>query len=103
MKVRILRTIQNPPEEPRMLSLAPIMGALFPNVREATKDEIKRCTDVRQWTVAADSALRASVSHRIDDIVRTVVIQGIMTDILHVQEQNDKAFSDWHENGGLIR
>ena len=44
-----------------------------------------------------------SVSHRIDDIVRTVVIQGIMTDILHVQEQNDKAFSDWHENGGLIR
>lgn len=103
MKVRILRTIQNPPEEPRMLSLAPIMGALFPNVREATKDEIKRCTDVRQWTVAADSALRASVSHRIDDIVRTVVIQGIMTDILHVQEQNDKAFSDWHENGRLIR
>ena len=37
MKVRILRTIQNPPEEPRMLSLAPIMGALFPNVREARK------------------------------------------------------------------
>ena len=33
----------------------------------------------------------------------TVVIQGIMTDILHVQEQNYKAFSDWHENGRLIR
>lgn len=103
MKVRILRTIQDPPEEPRMLSLAPIMGALFPNVREAAENEIERCDDVRQWTVAAESALQASVSHRIDDIVRTVVIQGIMTDILHVQEQNDKAFSDWHENGGLIR
>ena len=101
MKVRILRTIQNPPKEPRMLSLAPIMSALFPNVREAVRDEIERCADVRQWTVAAESALQASVSHRIDDIVRTVVIQGIMTDILHLQQQNDKAFSDWHENGGL--
>lgn len=86
-----------------MLTLSPIMGALFPNVRKAAKDEIERSNDVRQWTVAAESALQASVSHRIDDIVRTVVIQGIMTDILHVQEQNDKAFSDWHENGGLIR
>ena len=103
MKVRILRAVQNPPEEPRMLTLSPIMGALFPNVRKAAKDEIERSNDVRQWTVAAESALQASVSHRIDDIVRTVVIQGIMTDILHVQEQNDKAFSDWHENGGLIR
>lgn len=101
MKVRILRTVQDPPEEPRMLSLAPIMGALFPNVRKATEDEIERCCDVRQWTVAAESVLQASVSHRIDDIVRIVVVQGIMTDILHVQERNDKAFSDWHENGGL--
>lgn len=102
MKVRILRAVQNPPEEPRMLTLSPIMGALFPNVRKAAKDEIERSNDVRQWTVAAESALQASVSHRIDDIVRIVVIQGIMTDILHLQEQNDKAFSDWHENGGLV-
>lgn len=44
MKVRILRAVQNPPEEPRMLTLSPIMGALFPNVRKAAKDETDEAT-----------------------------------------------------------
>lgn len=37
-KVKILRTVQNPPAEPRMTKLGPIMSTLFPNVAKAVED-----------------------------------------------------------------
>lgn len=43
-KVKILRTVQNPPAEPRMTKLGPIMSTLFPNVAKAVEDE-RECSD----------------------------------------------------------
>lgn len=95
-KVKILRTVQNPPAEPRMTKLGPIMSTLFPNVAKAVEDERECSDEAEQWTMAADAALRSSIDRDIDSRTRQVIIQGIMTDVLYLQMQDTQAYSDWH-------
>lgn len=95
-KVKILRTVQNPPVEPRMTKLGPIMSTLFPNVVKAVEDERECSNEAEQWTMAADAALRSSIDRDIDSRTRQTIIQGIMTDVLCLQMQDTQAYSDWH-------
>ena len=95
-KVKILHTVQNPPAEPRMTKLGPIMSTLFPNVAKAVEDERECSDEAEQWTMAADAALRSSIDRDIDSRTRQVIIQGIMTDVLCLQMQDTQAYSDWH-------
>lgn len=95
-KVKILRTVQNPPAEPRMTKLGPIMSTLFPNVAKAVEDERECSNEAEQLTRAAEAALGASINREIDNRTRRVIIQGIMTDILYLQMQDTQAYSDWH-------
>ena len=77
------------------------MTALFPEVDAAVNLELRRTEDVRRWTAAAEAALRDFVSERIDDTVRRIIIQGVLTDSLYLRMHDEKAFSDWYRNGGL--
>lgn len=95
-KVKILRTVQNPPTEPRMTKLGPIMSTLFPKVAKVVDDERERSDEAEQWTRAADAALRSSIDRDIDSRTRQTIIQGIMTDVLYLQMQDTQAYSDWH-------
>lgn len=95
-KVKILRTVQNPPTEPRMTKLGPIMSTLFPNVAKVVDDERERSDEAEQWTRSADAALRSSIDRDIDSRTRQTIIQGIMTDVLYLQMQDTQAYSDWH-------
>ena len=95
-KVSILRTAQNPPNEPHMTKLAPIMSALFPDVVKTVERELKSSNEAEQLTRAAEAALRASINREIDSHTRRVIIQGIMTDILYLQMQDSKSYDDWH-------
>lgn len=94
--VKILRTVQNPPAEPHMTKLAPIMSALFPDVVKTVERELKSSNEAEQLTRAAEAALGASINREIDNRTRRVIIQGIMTDILYLQMQDTQAYSDWH-------
>lgn len=94
-KVSILRTAQNPPNEPHMTKLAPIMSALFPDVVKTVERELKSSNEAEQLTRAAEAALGASVNREIDNRTRRVIIQGIMTDILYLQMQDSKSYDDW--------
>lgn len=100
--VRILRTLQNPPIDPHMTELAPLMSALFPSVKEAAEAAIKRSDDSRQWTTAAESELKNRVDAMIGDTVRRAIIQGVITDILYLDETDEAKFTDWYNNGGLV-
>lgn len=95
-KVNILRTAQNPPNEPHMTKLAPIMSALFPDVVKTVERELKSSNEAEQLTRAAEAALGASINRDIDSRTRRVIIQGIMTDVLCLQMQDTQAYSDWH-------
>ncbi len=101
MKVTVLRAVQNPPTEPRMTKLAPMLSALFPDIADAAKASLERSKEPQQWTRATEAALRARIDAEIDGVVRRAIIQGVMTDLLHLQLHDEKAFSDWYRNGGL--
>lgn len=94
-KVSILRTAQNPPNEPHMTKLAPIMSALFPDVVKTVERELKSSNEAEQLTRVAEAALGASINREIDNRTRRVIIQGIMTDILYLQMQDSKSYDDW--------
>lgn len=94
-KVSILRTAQNPPNEPHMTKLAPIMSALFPDVAKTVERELKSSNEAEQLTRAAEAALGGSINREIDNRTRRVIIQGIMTDILYLQMQDSKSYDDW--------
>lgn len=94
-KVKILRTAQNPPNEPHMTKLAPIMSALFPDVAKTVERELKSSNEAEQLTRAAEAALGGSFNREIDNRTRRVIIQGIMTDILYLQMQDSKSYDDW--------
>lgn len=96
-KVKILRTVQNPPTEPRITKLGPVMSTLFPNVVKAVENERECSDEAEQWTMAADAALRSSIDRDIDSRTRQTIIQGIMTDVLYLQMQDTQAYSDWHD------
>ncbi|MGO4934287.1 helicase HerA domain-containing protein [Collinsella sp. Sow4_D11] len=100
--VRILRTLQNPPIDPHMTELAPFMSALFPSVKEAVEAAIKRSENPKQWTVAAESELKNRVNAMMGDTVRRAIIQGVITDILYLDETDEAKFTDWYNNGGLV-
>lgn len=96
-KVKILRTVQNPPTEPRITKLGPVMSTLFPNVVKTVENERECSDEAEQWTMAADAALRSSIDRDIDSRTRQTIIQGIMTDVLYLQMQDTQAYSDWHD------
>lgn len=95
-KVSILRAVQNPPNEPHMTKLAPIMSALFPDVVKTVECELKSSNEAERLTRAAEATLRSSIDRDIDSRTRQTVIQSIMTDVLYLQMQDTQAYSDWH-------
>ena len=101
MQVQVLRTAKEPPVEPRMTKLAPIMSALFPGVYDAVRDSLEHSKEPEQWTQDAEAALRSIIDAELDGVVRRTIIQGVITDLLYLQMHDEKAFSDWYRNGGL--
>lgn len=97
MQVAAIKMLLNPPEEPKFTKLAPVMGALFPNVRQAVKDSVDRSSDEREWTVSADSALTACISNKI----RNDIIQAIITDYLYLELGKENELKNWQQRGGL--
>lgn len=101
VKVKILKWISNPPKEPRMTKLAPIMGELFPEVKAAIKDIYQETRIPSEWTVYAERELRQVVNSDIENQVRRDIIQCLFTDyLLHDLNKCDD-LKLWSREGGL--
>lgn len=70
LQVMIMKMLINPPKEPRMTKLAPIMNALFPSVGDAVKKSHIESRDALEWTRSAEDALRSLGAAQIEDLVR---------------------------------
>ena len=80
VRASICKLLQNPPKEPRMTKLAPIMSALFPNVRKAIERAYSESRKPMEWTTAMEAALQSTVDAALQDQVRRDIIQAIITD-----------------------
>lgn len=102
MQVTAANMLENPPKNPKFTKLAPIIGALFPNVKQAVKISYSESANEAEWTATADSALRACINHlTVADNVRRDIIQAIMTDYLYVELGQANELQRWAERGEL--
>ena len=102
MQVTVTNLISNPPKEPKFTKIAPVIGALFPEVKKAVKMAYSESPNETEWTITADSALRACINNaKITDDVRRDIIQALMTDFFYVELGKVNELQRWAERGGL--
>ena len=97
-KVSIIRMMANPPKEPDMTKLAPIMNALFPDITQKIKDAYMNEVDVCEWTRGVNELLS---KEKIDDQVRRDIIQATITYYFICETNNRDSLEIWIRKGGL--
>ena len=98
IKVSVLKLLEKPPYEPNIIKLAPIMGALFPEVSKSIKRAFSNEADVTEWTREANELV---LKYQIEDQVRRDIIQGAITNYLFIETNNRGSLEEWIERGGL--
>lgn len=101
VKVTIMKWIKNPPKEPKMTKLAPIMSALFPSVKRAVISAYSEANSPKEWTILAQNELNNLNANQIQSQVRRDIIQGIITDHIYLEKNNLADLQKWAETGGL--
>lgn len=101
LQVAVMRLVANPPEKPKMTKLAPIIGALFPEVRDAALRAVERGGEAADWTAAARNELRDQFAQDVPSQVERDVIQAIFVQILYVENNDIAALERWTKEGRL--
>ncbi|WP_019680657.1 helicase HerA domain-containing protein [Ruminococcus flavefaciens] len=96
--ITVLKLMENPPIEPNMKKLAPVMNALFPDIKRSIEAAYENESDVTQWTREANELL---IKYSLDDQVRRDIIQGAITYYLINETNNRASLEDWIQRGGL--
>ncbi|MCR5593360.1 MAG: DUF87 domain-containing protein [Saccharofermentans sp.] len=101
IRVATLRILENPPAEPRMTKIAPLMGVLFPEVKDSVEKSFNEASQAKEWTLAAESALKDAGVNELDDIVRRDIIQGVITYYFLNVISKPAYLKEWRSTGGL--
>lgn len=96
--VSILKLAENPPVEPNMKKLAPVMGTLFPEITKSIENAFSNEAEITEWTRESNEML---MKYSIDDQVRRDIIQGAITYYLFTETNNRTSLEDWIQRGGL--
>lgn len=101
LQIMTIKMLENPPREPRMTKLAPIINALFPSVTEAVKKACSDSCDASEWTQSAQKALELLGITQMDDMVRRDIIQCVMTYYFYIEMRDVDKLQEWEEGGKL--
>ena len=97
-RIMIINILSNPPKEPDMTKLAPIMNSLFPEITDSIKKSYANETDESEWTRRANEIL---INKNVEDQVRRDIIQGAITYYMITETNNRVALENWIQRGGL--
>ncbi len=101
IRVATLRILENPPQEPRMTKIAPIIGVLFPEVKESVEKSFSEAHKAEEWTQAAELALKNIVGTEMEAVVRRDIIQGVITYYFLNVINEPSCLKEWRARGGL--
>lgn len=101
VRVSIFKQLEHPTKEIRMTKLAPMMSALFPEVKKAVVSAYNSYPDAWEWTRNAEEALSADMQYELSDQVRRDIIQAIITQHIFIERGNQADIKRWAETGGL--
>lgn len=96
VQVQLFKLLEQPPKEPRMTRLAPIMSALFPKVYSAVAAMYSETGEASEWTRAAETALYDGAAGEISDQVRRDIVQAVITDHLFNRLGSREDMEKWH-------
>lgn len=99
IRAAIFKLLQNPPKEPRMTKLAPIMSALFPNVRKSIETAYSESRQPMDWTVAGENEFQKYLNVELQDQVRRDIIQAIVTDYVFNKLGRSDDVERWTKEG----
>ena len=99
-QVAVMKLLIDPPKEPRMTVLAPIMSGLFPDVEAAVKTAYSDSHDAAEWTKAAKKVLETNAGH-ISEQTRRDIIQAVITNYVFLQLGKREDIERWSMEGGL--
>ena len=99
IRAAIFKMLQNPPKEPRMTKLAPIMSALFPNVRQSIETAYSESRRPMDWTIAGENELQKYLNVELQDQVRRDIIQAIITDYVFNKLGRSDDVERWTKEG----
>lgn len=101
IQAAIIWALGNPPKEPRMTKLAPLVSALFPDVKKSVEHSFSISKETTDWTDAAEAALRDTFGAEIEESTRRVIVQGVITEYLFNELHDTNAFKDWYQRSGM--
>ena len=99
IRAAIFKILQNPPKEPRMSKLAPIMSALFPNVRKSIESAYSESRKPMDWTIAGENELQKYLNVELQAQVRRDIIQAIVTDYVFNKLGRSDDVERWTKEG----
>lgn len=97
--------LKNPPTEPRMTKLAPIMAALFPKAYEATKNTyVMNQDNPALWTNDIINGLQTHYyidKLNMEEQVRRDVVQALITQYVFNEIHQETKLEEWTKNHGF--
>lgn len=100
-QVIVYKMLLDPPREPRMTKLAPVMAKLFPDAMNEMRTVYNETTDASEWTRRIEQQLQRTLNTQISDRIRKDVVQCIVTQYLMNEINNTRDLQRWSVEGGL--
>ena len=99
--VQLQKYIDEPPKMPRFTKIAPIISALFPEIKQAFTESFSRTDDGEQWSRDVDETIQRILHLNSEEQLSKDIRQCIITDYLHNELGKTELLEKWSKEGGI--
>ena len=99
--VQLQKYIHEPPKMPRFTKIAPIISALFPEIKRAFTESFSRTDDEEQWSRDVDETIQRILHLNSEEQLSKDIRQCIITDYLHNELGKTELLEKWSKEGGI--
>ena len=99
--VQLQKYIHEPPKMPRFTKIAPIISALFPEIKQAFTESFSRTDDEEQWSRDVDETIQRILHLNSEEQLSKDIRQCIITDYLHNELVKTELLEKWSKEGGI--
>jgi len=99
--VQLQKYLCEPPKIPRFTKIAPIISALFPEIKQAFTESFSRTDDEEQWSRDVDETIQRILHLNSEEQLSKDIRQCIITDYLHNELGKTELLEKWSKEGGI--
>lgn len=99
--VLIRKFIKEPPSMPRFTKIAPVISALFGEIRSTFIESFNRSSDTKQWSLDVNTSIQNRLHLDVENQLSKDIRQCIITDYLHNELGKTELLEKWSTEGGI--